>query len=78
MNGTSSRSSGLRLRGCRRTHAIQAIKGAQVWHAAGRFRLTRVAQRPCSGKSEQVQSEMHGGKVAGVLPQVVAVHRGKL
>ena len=29
------------------------------------------------GESEQVQSEIHGGKVAGILPQVVALHRGR-
>ena len=54
------------------------IKGAQVRHAAGRFRCSRVAQRPCSGKIEQDQSEMHGGEVAWILPQVVPLHRGGL
>ena len=37
----------------------------------------RVWLRPCSGKSEQVQSEMHGGEVAWILPQVVPLRRGR-
>ena len=36
MDGTSRRLSDLCLHGrSRRTHTIQAIEGAQVWHAAG-------------------------------------------
>ena len=34
-----------------------------------------MAQRSRSGKSEQVQSEVHRGEVAWVLSQVVALHR---
>ena len=36
-----------------------------------------MTQGPDSGKSEQVQPEVHGGETARILPQVIPLRRGR-
>ena len=78
MDGTPRRSSDLRLHGwSRRTHTIQTIEGGASFGTPLAGFGERVWLRgPDSGKSEQVQSEVHRGEVARILPQIIPLHRG--
>ena len=48
-------------------HAAQVTRACMVG-ANGLTPFRRLKMRKCSGKSEQVQSEMHGGDFAWILP----------
>ena len=57
---------------------VRRLEGGASWAHRGQVSVkARVAHGPDSGKSEQVQSEVHRGEVIRILPQVIPLHFGK-